>query len=57
MVEQLQDVPIPEELNPLKSALDAARTAVKKATKEREELEEKVCPGLSDCGALYSPCM
>ena len=44
MVTQLQDVPIPEELNPLKLALDAARTAVEKASKEREELEEKVRP-------------
>ena len=46
MVDQLQDVPIPEELNPLKLALDAARTAVVKATKDREELEEQVQPVL-----------
>ena len=49
MVTQLQDVPIPEELNPLKLALDAARTAVEKASKDREELEEKVWPATQIC--------
>ena len=42
VVTQLQDVPIPQELTPLKSALDAARTAVEKATSDREQLEAKV---------------
>ena len=59
MVTQLQDVPIPEELNPLKLALDAARTAVEKASKDREELEEKVRPAtarsaVSTCSKLGS---
>ena len=42
VVTQLQDVPIPVELSPLKAALDAARTAVEKATSDRESLESKV---------------
>ena len=42
VVTQLQDIPIPEELTPLKAALDAARTAVEKATADREDLEAKV---------------